>query len=295
MSISGEPVALVTGAGGQLGQLLAALAPPEWTVRAFPSGSLDVRDADAVQAALLRDRPTVVFNLAAYTAVDAAEAHPSEAEAVNGRGAANVADGARRVGARLVHLSTDFVFDGCQGRPYLPDARPNPLNVYGRTKLAGEQAVHRSGPADAVILRTQWLHATRGRNFVHAMLHAMRERPEVGVVSDQVGSPTSARGLAAALWALAGRPTVGGILHWADAGVASWYDFAVAIQEEGLALGLLDRPVRVHPIRTGEFPAAARRPAFSVLDTADACRALGVTPEHWRVGLRETLAGLTRG
>jgi dTDP-4-dehydrorhamnose reductase len=264
-------------------------------VRPLGSDALDVTAADAVGATLARERPAVVFNLAAYTAVDAAESHPVEAEAVNHAGAAHVADAARRVGARVIHLSTDFVFDGAQSRAYTPGERPHPLGVYGRTKLAGERAVLESGAADATVVRTQWLYADRGRNFVHAMLRAMRERDEVGVVADQIGSPTSARSLAETLWRLAARPDVRGILHWADAGVASWYDFAVAIQEEGLALGLLERAVPVRPLRTEEFPTAARRPPFSVLDTRDTARALGAGPAHWRVRLRETLAALAHG
>jgi dTDP-4-dehydrorhamnose reductase len=288
-------VALVTGAGGQLGQVLVALAPPKWRVRPLSSDALDVTCAEAVRGVLGRERPTIVFNLAAYTAVDAAESHATEAEAVNSIGAEHVAAAARGIGARLIHLSTDFVFDGMQSQPYAPDAAPNPLNVYGQTKLGGERAVLRSGAPDTAIVRTQWLYAARGHNFVQAMLRAMREREEVGVVSDQVGSPTSASSLAEALWLLADLPDVRGILHWTDAGVASWYDFAVAIQEEALALGLLDRAVPVRPLRTGEFPAAARRPSFSVLDTREASRALGVRPAHWRVRLRDTLAAMARG
>jgi dTDP-4-dehydrorhamnose reductase len=289
------PVALVTGAGGQLGQVLVALAPAEWRVRPLSSDALDVTCAEAVHAVLARERPTIVFNLAAYTAVDVAESHGPEAEAVNSIGAEHVAAAARGVGARLIHLSTDFVFDGAQSHPYAPDAAPNPLNVYGRTKLEGERAVLRSGAPDTAIVRTQWLYASRGHNFVQTMLRAMREREVVGVVSDQVGSPTSARSLGETLWLLASRPDVHGILHWADAGVASWYDFAVAIQEEALALGLLDRSVPVRPLCTDEFPTAARRPPFSVLDTRETSRALGVSPAHWRARLRDTLAAMAHG
>jgi dTDP-4-dehydrorhamnose reductase len=295
--VSGDhaPVALVTGAGGQLGQVLVALAPAEWRVRPLSSDALDVTCAEAVNAALTRERPTIIFNLAAYTAVDAAESHAEEAEAVNSTGAEHVAAAARGVGARLIHLSTDFVFDGAQSHPYVPDAVPNPLNVYGRTKLEGERAVLRRGASNTAVVRTQWLYAIRGHNFVQTMLRAMHEREEVGVVSDQVGSPTSAISLAEALWRLADRPHVRGILHWADAGVASWYDFAIAIQEEALALGLLDHAVPVRPLRTDEFPTEARRPPFSVLDTRETSRALGVSPAHWRVRLRDTLAAMAHG
>jgi dTDP-4-dehydrorhamnose reductase len=289
------PLALVIGAGGQLGRVLVACVPAGWTVRPYDSAALDVTRGDAVRATLARERPTVVFNLAAFTAVDAAESQVAQAEAVNVTGASHVAEAAHAVHARLVHISTDFVFDGAQGRPYAPDDPPNPLNVYGRTKLAGEREVRGIRASDTVIVRTAWLYAARGRNFVHTMLRAMREREEVGVVSDQIGTPTSARSLAQMLWLVAERPEVQGTLHWTDAGVASWYDFAVAIQEEALAAGQLARAVPVRPLRTSDFPTAARRPSYSVLDKEETCRALGATPTHWRVRLRETLAEMARG
>jgi dTDP-4-dehydrorhamnose reductase len=233
----------------------------------------------------------VVINAAAYTGVDAAEREADRALAVNADGAANVARASTRVGARMIHLSTDFVFDGAQGRPYLPDDRPNPLGVYGRTKLAGEQAVQRWS-ATALILRTAWVYSNHGHNFVRRMLGLMEERDELSVVSDQIGAPTWSRSLAAALWAAAARPELRGIQHWTDAGVASRYDFAVAIQEEALALGLLSRAVPIHPVHSEEYPTPARRPAFSVLDTSTARAALGLAPPHWRVNLRRMLQGL---
>jgi dTDP-4-dehydrorhamnose reductase len=287
------PKALITGATGQLGHALAATTPAGWAVAACSSAVLDVTQLEQVAAALERERPTVIFHTAAYTAVDAAECDAERAQAVNVMGAAHVAEGARRTGARLVHISTDFVFDGMQGCPYTPDALPNPLSVYGRTKLAGEQAVNQVLGGAALIVRTSWVYSAAGRNFVQTMLRLMRERDAVGVVSDQVGSPTWAYSLAEALWAAAARPTVRGIHHWADSGVASWYDFAVAIQEEALTLGLLTRSVPVRPLHTGEYPTAARRPCYSVLDTRNTQQALELPARHWRANLRQMLQGLT--
>ena len=286
------PVALITGAEGQLGVELQATAPPGWRVEACGLGELDVTRTRAVQAVFERAQPTVVFHAAAYTEVDSAEDEPERASAVNVEGTAHVAEAARRVAARLVHVSTDFVFDGAQGRPYAAGDPPNPLGVYGRTKLAGEREALRISAGGALVVRTAWLYGAHGRNFVRTMLRLMRERADIGVVSDQVGTPTWARSLAHALWAAAGRDELRGIHHWTDAGVASWYDFAVAIQEEALALGLLDRAISVRPLRTTEYPARARRPAYSVLDTSATRSALGCSPAHWRANLRTMLRGL---
>ena len=292
MTRGAEPAALITGARGQLGIELQSTAPAGWRVLPYGSEDLDVTRPELLHALLEKERPAVVFHAAAYTAVDAAEGEPQRAEAVNTRGAEHVASAARRVAARLIHLSTDFVFDGAQGHPYAPEDRPNALGVYGRTKLAGEEAVARVSEGAALVVRTAWVYSTHGRNFVLTMLRLMRERDEVGVVSDQVGTPTWARSLAQALWAAAARPELRGIHHWTDAGVASWYDFAVAIQEEALALGLLDRAVPVRPLRTDEYPTRARRPHYSVLDTRATRAALGLTAPHWRVNLRTMLRGL---
>jgi dTDP-4-dehydrorhamnose reductase len=280
------------GAPGELCPELQATAPPAWRIVPCGSGDLDVTRDEAVRAVLERERPAVVIHAAAYTAVDAAEEDAERAEAVNAAGAAHVASAARGIGARLIHVSTDFVFDGTQGHPYAPGDRPNPLGVYGRTKLAGEREAARLTDGEALIVRTAWVYAGQGRNFVRTMLRLMREREVVGVVSDQVGTPTWARPLAQALWAAAELPRLRGVHHWTDAGVASWYDFAVAIQEEALALGMLARAVPVRPLRTQEYPARAPRPPYSVLDTSATRPALGLPATHWRVNLRTMLRGL---
>jgi dTDP-4-dehydrorhamnose reductase len=288
------PTALITGADGQLGQALRGTAPAGWRVVPCGSAALDVTRAEAVRKVLERERPTVVIHTAAYTAVDAAEREAARAEAVNTRGSAHVADAARRVDARVIHLSTDFVFDGTQGRPYAPHDPPNPLGVYGRTKLEAEREVLRISDGGALVVRTAWVYSARGHNFVLTMLRLMREREAVGVVSDQVGTPTWARGLAEALWAAAARPGLAGVHHWTDAGVASWYDFAVAIQEEARAAGMLERAVPIRPLRTDEYPTPARRPAYSVLDKTATWAALDCPARHWRVNLRLMLEGLAR-
>jgi dTDP-4-dehydrorhamnose reductase len=283
------PTVLVTGAAGQVGRALGDSVPAEWKFLGCDRAALDVTHPESVAEVLGRERPTLVINAAAYTEVDAAEREAERSEAINCAGAAHVAEECRRVGARLIHLSTDFVFDGAQGHPYGPDDRPNPLGVYGRTKLAGEREVTRISGGTALVVRSAWIYASAGRNFVLNMLRLMRDRPSLGVVADQVGSPTWARSVAQALWTAAARPGLRGVLHWTDAGVASWYDFAVAIQEEAVAAGLLERPVPIRPLRTAEYPTPARRPAFSVLDKSAAYGLLGLPPRHWRENLRAML------
>ncbi len=271
---------LVTGAYGQLGRALQACAPAGARIVAHDRDTLDCTDAVAVAALVAVEAPDLILNAAAYTAVDKAESEEDAAYAANATAVANLA----ATGVRLVHVSTDFVFDGLSGVPYAPDAPTNPLGAYGRTKLAGEGA---AGP-DALIVRTAWVYAPTGGNFVRTMLRLMAAHPQVRVVADQIGTPTYAPGLAAALWALAGQGATG-LYHHTDSGAASWYDFAVAIQEEGLALGLLDHAVPVVPIATADFPTPARRPHYSVLDKTATVAALGGPAPHWRTNLRTML------
>jgi dTDP-4-dehydrorhamnose reductase len=285
---------LVTGAGGQVGRLLRATCPEGIELTACTHAELDIGDPQAVRRTVKRVQPAAVINAAAYTAVDKAESEPELARRINGLGPAHLAASAAACGARLVHISTDFVFDGTASSPYRPEAQPNPLGVYGTTKLLGERAVLEVLPERSVIVRTAWVYAAEGKNFVHTMLRLMRERGAVRVVADQVGTPTAARPLAEVLWQLVARPEVQGVHHWTDAGVASWYDFAVAIADEGAALGLLPSGVAVTPIATEEYPTPARRPAYSVLDK-HSLMTLGFHPAHWRHRLRETLKDIAHG
>ncbi len=280
---------LVAGAAGQLGRALAATAPAGIELLAPDEASFDILDEGRVDSTVMAARPALVVNAAAYTAVDRAESEPERAQAVNARAAGRLAAAAAAAGARFVQVSTDFVFDGTLGRPYRPDDAPNPLSVYGRSKLAGERAVA-AAHAGALIVRTAWVHAAGGQNFVATMLRLMRERDAVSVVADQMGTPTHAASLARAIWALDAAGATG-IHHWTDAGVASWYDLALACQEEALAIGLLDRAVPVIPISTADYPTPARRPGIAVLDKS-ATWALTGPADHWRVELRRMLGVL---
>jgi dTDP-4-dehydrorhamnose reductase len=284
--------ALITGARGQIGRELQAAAPARWQVIPCGADELDVTRREAARAVITQERPGVVIHAAAYTDVDRAEQDVARAEAVNAAGAANVASAANEVGARMIYISTDFVFDGTLGRPYGPEDQACPLGVYGRTKLAGERAVLDLARDSSLIVRTAWVYSAHGRNFVRTMLTLMSTETSVGVVSDQVGTPTWAQPLARALWVAAERTELGGIVHWTDAGVASWYDFAVAIQEEALAAGLLKQAVSIRPLRTVEFPRPAHRPPYSVLDKTTGWNALGGPAAHWRSNLRCMLESL---
>lgn len=274
----------ITGANGQLGQALQTTAPTGVSVVATGHGELDICDAAAVDAFAEAERPAAIFNAAAYTAVDKAESEEALAERLNGEAVGNLARAAAKTGARLLHVSTDFVFDGSAGIPYAPETPTAPLGAYGRTKRLGELA---AGP-DALIVRTAWVYGSRGGNFVRTMLRLMAEREEVRVVADQIGTPTFAASLAEALWRLdAARGK--GMFHYTDSGAASWYDFAVAIQEEALVLGLLERAVPIIPIATSDYPTPARRPHYSVLDKRATFALLGEAAPHWRVNLRKML------
>ena len=283
---------LITGAGGQVAAALMQSKPAGVTAVAFSHAELDIGDGKAVLRTVTEARPQAVINAAAYTAVDKAESERDLARRVNGEAPGHLAEAAKACGARLIHLSTDFVFDGSQSRPYSPDAAVKPLGAYGETKLEGERRVQQVLGGEALILRTAWVYAANGHNFVRTMLRLMAERGKVRVVADQVGSPTWASSVAEALWAAVHTPAFAGVHHWTDAGVASWYDFAVAIAEEGHVTGLLKQLAEVESITTADYPTPARRPAYSVLDRASSERALNLKPVHWRVNLRNMLREL---
>jgi dTDP-4-dehydrorhamnose reductase len=282
--------ALVTGANGQLGKALVAAAPAGTVLRCLTHAELDIAEAAAVEIALREFSPDLVLNAAAFTAVDEAERAPATAQRVNSQGPAVLAGACARAGAWLTHVSTDYVFDGGQNRPYDTSAKPRPLSVYGRTKLEGETAVLKESPQGSTVVRASWLYSARG-GFTARMLTLMQSRPQLSVVADQIGVPTSASGLAQVLWSISTRRTAG-LWHWCDSGVASWYDFAVAIAEIGVDLRLLPSAPAITPISSAEYPTAAARPPYSVLDKRATEKLLGITAPHWRGGLRATLGEL---
>lgn len=281
---------LLTGANGQLGWELQRTAPAGIELAALGSQELDITDQQAVQRAVAVHTPAVIINAAAYTAVDKAEEDGERALQVNGIGAANLAQATRDGGLRLLHISTDFIFDGLKSSPYLPTDLAHPLGVYGQTKLVGEERILAiTGGQDTTIIRTAWVYSSHGHNFVKTMLRLMRERDSLSIIDDQIGTPTWAHGLAQAVWG-AVQSGLTGIHHWTDAGVASWYDFAVAIMEEAHSAGLLAKRPLLRPIPARAYPLPAQRPPYAVLDKTSLWQALDWTPSHWRVELRKMLA-----
>ncbi len=281
---------LITGAAGQVGRALGSSIPAAFDAHSLDRSHLDLGDESGVRTAVAALRPDVVINAAAYTAVDKAESDAEAARRINADAVRWLAESVAELpGCRLLHISTDFVFDGHSSVPYAPLASPSPLGVYGRTKLLGEQAVGELLGSRGLVLRTSWVYDATGRNFVQTMLRFMRDGRPLRVVADQVGTPTSAESIAGVLWKLAACPDLAGVWHWSDAGVASWYDFAVAIGEEALQRGLLKQEPSVTPIATADYPTAARRPFYSVLDKRATIEALHLTPVHWRQSLRRVI------
>ncbi|WP_245673498.1 dTDP-4-dehydrorhamnose reductase [Endozoicomonas ascidiicola] len=287
---------LITGADGQLGYELQRTVPDFIALTCTDSRELDITSSQAIDDSFRKIQPAVVINAAAYTAVDKAETDVDLARAVNATGPKLLASACKAANIPMVQVSTDFVFDGNRSTPYSENVAPNPLSVYGHTKLEGEQFVRDLLPDSSLIIRTAWVYSAHGNNFVKTMLRLMQEKDQLGIVSDQIGSPTWAHNLANCVWngvttLLEGKVTHP-VYHYTDAGTASWYDFAVAIQKEALNLGLLNTSIPINPILTSDYPTPAVRPAYSVLDKAAAWRDLQAPQVNWRVALRAMLAEL---
>src|SRR5258707_241235 len=304
-----KPTILLTGKTGQLGSELSRLLPALGEVIAPEQNELDLCAPEQIRQLMRSPNPQLVVNAAAYTAVDAAETGEANALAVNAEAPRLLALEAKKIRAMLVHFSTDYVFDGLKKAPYVETDPPNPLNAYGRTKLAGEEAIRDSG-APHLIFRTSWVYATHGRNFLLTILRLATEREELKIVGDQVGAPTSAFDLAEATIRIVGGliagterqftiPEVSGIYHMTAAGQTTWYEFANAILEEALrapkdlpwlASATKGRPLiarRVLPISTQEFHPPTRRPAYSVLSNTRLMQTFGVTLPAWRTQLQK--------
>ena len=291
---------LLLGADGQVGyELHRAFAPLGTVVPCtldgrLPGGShglaIDFAHEGAVAQLVASQRPHLVLNAVAHTQVDRAEDEPELAERINAHAVGELAQACAQHHAKLVHYSTDYVFGGEGKRPWREDDATAPLGVYGRTKLAGEDAVRASG-CRHMILRTAWVYAARGRNFLRTALRLAGERDELRVVSDQVGSPTPARWLAVATaLAHARKPDLAGTWHVVANGECSWYQFAAAIYSEALATKLLERAPRLTGIPSSEYPAKAKRPAYSRLDTSRFMHDFALELPDWRDGLRQVIA-----
>lgn len=281
----------IIGHKGQLGTELINTQPPDPEIDVKVFSNLDVTTNSAIDS-IRAECPNIIINASAYTKVDLAETEPEAAYAVNHQAVQNIARLSQDINARFLHVSTDFVFPGDQPTPYRPSDMPNPLSVYGLSKHKGEEAIQAIPELNYAIVRTAWVYSASGQNFVKTMLRLFSERTSLGVVYDQVGSPTWAKNLAGIIWQLSLQPQLRGIYHYSDAGVTSWYDFAQAIQEEATQLGLTDKTCKIHPILSRAYPTPAKRPHFSVLECSDIEQALGIERQHWRSALRAMLKDL---
>lgn len=282
---------LILGASGQLGWELQRTCPNSVSLTACGRSEINLLDSHSIHTYFKTIQPDVIINAAAYTAVDKAEQEKGLADKLNHGAVRQIAGICSRQGIHLVHISTDFIFNGMNYKPYQPQDTPNPISVYGETKLKGEQAVREILDANATIIRTAWLYSSHGSNFVKSMLSLMDTKPALSIIDEQIGTPTWANGLARAVWGTIERK-VTGTYHFTDAGVASWYDFAIAIQEEALKMNLIKKEIPVNPISAHQYPTPATRPFYSILDKTSLWKALDVKPIHWRRQLRTMLKEL---
>ena len=281
---------IVTGANGQLGREIRELAPgyPDFDFVFLTKEELPIQDAARILQFFEANRPIACINCAAYTAVDKAESEQELAYAVNGTATGLLAAACSSTGARLFHVSTDYVFDGLSATPLKEGDPTDPINVYGASKLQGEQLALQLNK-DTVIVRTSWVYSEFGNNFVKTMIRLMKERPSINVVNDQIGSPTYAADLALVLVQIAtGSPFVPGIYHYSNEGSLSWYDFAVAIKE------LTGSSCAVHPIPTTQFPTPAKRPHYSLLDKSLIKASYGISVPEWKESLVRCLERLKK-
>jgi len=290
---------LLTGITGQLGQELQRTLLPLGNVIATGRGGIDLAQPMGIRQAIREIKPDLIVNAAAYTAVDKAETKTELAQSINAVAPLIMAEEAQRLRASIVHISTDYIFDGLKNTPYTEEDTPNPISVYGESKLAGEEGI-RQGCDRHTILRTAWVYGAFGKtNFVKTMLRLGAERDEIRVVADQVGTPTWARDIAKAITQLSQlnlektqEPPPGKTYHFTNSGIASWYDFAITIFEEARKLGYKLKVQRVVPITTSEYPTLAQRPPYSVLSHQKISAVLGSYPPHWRQGIQQTLLEL---
>mgnify|MGYP000111978400 CR=1 FL=1 len=285
---------LIIGSSGQLGTELQSTAPTstDFNLSFFNRNELDITTASGI-ALISSLKPSIVINASAYTKVDLAESEQALAFASNHTGVEQLAKACAAINCRLIHISTDFVFDGNNSKPYEPLDKTNPLSIYGESKLKGEQAITNTPNLSHVIIRTSWVYSAAGQNFVKTMLKLFTQRPDLNVVYDQIGSPTWAKDLAQVIWAFVDKNELTGCYHYTNAGVASWYDFATAIQEEANALGLIDSHCSISAIPSSAYPTPAKRPHFSVLNCQSLEHDLQITRPHWRQSLRNMLKELS--
>ncbi len=285
---------LLTGSTGQLGSYIIKTKPKNIDLIITKKQDLDLSKTDFCENFIFEEKPEWIINCAAFTAVDQAEKEIELSNKINSYAPEAFANAVNITNSKLLHISTDFVFNGEQNYPYETNQKRNPINQYGESKSLGEELIQKKnkGLNNTKILRTSWVISPSGKNFVLTMLKLHAEKEQINVVYDQIGVPTSAKHLAKTCWRIVNfkdTQILPQILHWSDAGVASWYDLAVAIGEIGLELGILKKMAKVNPIKTINYPTPARRPKYSILDTQTTSDFLKIKPNYWRTNLLEIL------
>ncbi len=280
---------LITGANGQVARDLIATAPPGMDIQAFSKSDLDITNAENLISIVSSSRPDIFINTAAYTAVDDCESNIDTAWAVNCDSLNNIVSAVNQTGARLLQYSTDYIFDGTSNIPYKPDDNPNPLSVYGNSKLAGEKIIKQKLKTGGLIIRTGWIYSAHGNNFVNTMLRLLESRDSINVVNDQVGTPTWSRSLAQASWQLLARNNGITTYHYSDSGSCNWYEFARVIKSYALGGKILSKAAEICPTTSEKYNAPAKRPKYSVLDCHETWNTLGYIPDDWKVALSKMI------
>jgi dTDP-4-dehydrorhamnose reductase len=285
-----KPAIIVSGKNGQLGNELKdlSLSFPQFEFYFFDRTELDIAKTADVSAVFEKIKPAYFINTAAYTAVDKAESEQELAYTINAEAAGNIAKACKTHGTRLIHISTDYVFNGNADQPYKEDDKTDPVNYYGYTKWMGEQLALQNNPG-TIVIRTSWVYSVYGHNFVKTMLRLMKERTDISVVNDQVGSPTYAKDLASAIMQIIVESVTGfeaGIYHFSNDGIISWYQFAEAIK------AIKKLSCTIHPINTSQYPTPAKRPFYSVMSKEKVVKVFQINLKSWRQSLEECLGNL---
>lgn len=287
---------LITGSKGQLGKALIKCKPSNLELISTTRENFNLLNFDQCRKLISETKPDWIINAAAYTAVDLAEDEAEKANIINGEAPTEIAKIIKEVGGNLLHISTDFIFDGLLSRPYQVDDKPNPINMYGRTKLSGENGIKNvlSDSDQFIILRTSWVMGAVGKNFILTMLKLHQQRETISVVYDQIGCMTSTSSLAKTCWLIIQKKIedtkhINNTLHWTEAGVSSWYDIAYEIGDLAVKMKLLDKSAKVFPISSNEFPTKAKRPNFSLLNCSLTKKLLNIENKYWRYALEEIL------
>jgi len=281
---------IIIGKSGQLANELVVEVPENIEILSLGSGDVDITSYIEVSKVVNEFNPNAIINASAYTAVDKAETEREAAYMINKTAVEVLARVAKDNNSRFFHVSTDFVFDGNSHIAYQPSSATHPTSVYGASKLAGEEAVKEIYPENSSIIRTSWVYSSFGNNFVKTMLRLMAEKEQLSVVADQIGCPTYAKGLAVFLWALVKKESIEQVYHWSDAGVASWYDFAIAVQSIAFEQGLLERKIPIKAIPSSSYITPAKRPNFSLLNIIGSAEI--IEPVYWREQLGACIVNL---